>query len=68
MEIRNSKLHQDLVAEISQGNPQESIRWLMITVADRIEGCRGNPVKLSDLVSILRENSTSLTNAVLGKR
>ena len=67
MEPRNSKLHQDLVAEISHGPPPERIDWLMRAIADRIEGCRGNPVKLSDVVSILRENSTSLANAVLGK-
>jgi hypothetical protein len=64
----NTKPHQDLVDEIRHGFPQERIHWLVAGIADRIEGCRGNPVKLSDLVSILRQDSTSLTNAVLGKR
>ena len=63
----NSKPHQDLDDEIGHGCPQERINWLVRGLADRIEGCRGNPVKLSDVVSILRENSTSLANAVLGK-
>jgi hypothetical protein len=61
-----SKLHDDLIAEIEPNeNVQESIDAAFRAIADRIEGCHGNPVKLSDLCSILREDTTKVANAVV---
>lgn len=63
----NSKLHEDLIYEISHGSPQENFVSLIAGIADRIEGARLNPVKVSDLVSILREDTTKLYKAVMRK-
>jgi hypothetical protein len=63
----NTKPHEDLVHEVSHGSPQEAFHSLITGIADRIEATRLNPVKVSDLVSILREDSTKLCNAVLQK-
>lgn len=61
-----SKLHDDLVREVEPaGSPEESVSALLLGIADRIEGCNGNTVKLSDLVTILREDPGKVSNAVL---
>ncbi|WP_375309057.1 hypothetical protein WHZ77_17350 [Bradyrhizobium sp. A5] len=63
----NSKPHEDLVHEISHGSTDENFASLIAGIADRIEGARLNPVKISDLVSILREDTTKLYKAVMRK-
>lgn len=64
--MANSKLHDDLVNEVEPlETPEESIKSLMLAVADRIEGCNGNLVKLSDLATVLRENPEAVGKAVL---
>lgn len=61
-----SKLHDDLIREVEpHGSPEESVTSLLLGIADRIEGCNGNAVKLSDLVTILREDPGKVSNAVL---
>lgn len=64
--MANSKLHDDLVNEVEpHESPEESVNALLLGIADRIEGCHGNTVKLSDLCTILRENPGAVTDAVL---
>ncbi|MEY9457990.1 hypothetical protein [Bradyrhizobium ottawaense] len=63
----NSKPHEDLVYEISQGSSHDAFAALIAGIADRIEAARLNPVKISDLVSILREDTTKLYKAVMRK-
>ncbi|MET4295443.1 hypothetical protein ABIB06_005973 [Bradyrhizobium sp. LB8.2] len=63
----NGKPHEDLVYEISHGSPHENFAALIAGIADRIEGARLNPVKISDMVSILREDTTKLYKAVMRK-
>lgn len=61
-----SKLHDDLINEIEPNESvQESIHSAFHAIADRIEACQGNRVKLSDLCSILREDTTAVANAVV---
>jgi hypothetical protein len=61
-----SKLHDDLINEIEpSATVPESIDSAFRAIADRIEGCRGDRVKLSDLCSILREDTTAVANAVV---
>ncbi|WP_426608863.1 hypothetical protein [Bradyrhizobium sp. McL0616] len=63
----NSKPHEDLVDEINHGSSHDAFAMLIAGIADRIEGARLNPVKVSDLVSILREDTTKLYKAVMRK-
>lgn len=65
--IVHNKLYDDICTEVSHGTPEERVALLLAGIAQRIEDCRTNPVKLSDLTSILRENPGKLTNAVLRK-
>lgn len=61
-----SKLHDDLINEIEPSEtPEDSVTALLHGIADRIEGCDGNKVKLSDLVTILREDPAKVSDAVL---
>jgi hypothetical protein len=61
-----SKLHDDLINEVeSSESVAEGIDSLMRAIADRIEGCNGNHVKLSDLCTILREDTAKVSDAVL---
>lgn len=61
-----SKLHDDLINEVEPcENYHEAIDSLMLGIADRIEGCNGNKVKLSDLCTILREDTKKVSDAVL---
>lgn len=61
-----SKLHDDLINEVeSSDSIGEGIDSLMRGIADRIEGCNGNKVKLSDLCTILREDNAKVSDAVL---
>ncbi|MCP1931795.1 hypothetical protein [Bradyrhizobium elkanii] len=54
--VIHTAVHDELVREVSQGTSEERIAWLLRGIADRIEAARGNPVKLNDLMSVLREN------------
>ncbi|PSO29823.1 hypothetical protein [Bradyrhizobium sp. MOS002] len=67
MRIIHNKLYEDLCDEVSHGSPSDAVALLLLGIAQRIEDCRANPVKLTDLVSILRENPDKLTRAVLRK-
>jgi hypothetical protein len=61
-----SKLHDDLINEVEpHENAEESVKFLMLGITDRIEACHGNAVKLSDLCSILREDPKKVSDAVL---
>jgi hypothetical protein len=61
-----SKLHDDLINEIEpSATVQESVDSAFRAIADRIEGCNGDRVKLSDLCSILREDTTKVANAMV---
>ncbi|MDN4982248.1 hypothetical protein QY049_03280 [Bradyrhizobium sp. WYCCWR 13022] len=66
MIIHNS-LYDDLCREIDSGTPEERIGLLLRGIASRIQAADANPVKLSDLMSILRENPDKLANTVLRK-
>jgi hypothetical protein len=63
----NSKPHEDLVYEVNHGGSQDSFRSLITGIADRLEACHLNPVKTSDLITILREDTTKLYNTVMRK-
>lgn len=64
--MANSKLHDDLVNEVEAlESPEESVKSLCLAIADRIEACHGNVVKLSDLATVLRENPEAVGKAVL---
>lgn len=61
-----SKLHDDLINEIEPGETvEESMDSFARAIADRIEGCNGNRVKLSDLCTILREDTPALGRALV---
>ena len=61
-----SKLHDDLINEVEpHENADEAVNALMLGIADRIEGCNGSRVKLSDLCTILREDNVKMSRAVL---
>lgn len=61
-----SKLHDDLINEVEpHENAEESVKGLLLGIADRIEACHGNVVKLSDLATILREDPDKMSKAVL---
>jgi hypothetical protein len=64
--MANSKLHDDLVNEVEPlDSPEGSVAALMLAIANRIEGCAGSKVKLSDLATVLRENPEAVGKAVL---
>ncbi|MCG2626580.1 hypothetical protein L6654_08080 [Bradyrhizobium sp. WYCCWR 13023] len=65
--IVHNKLYEDLCAEVDHGSPYDAMALLLSGIAWRIEDCRANPVKLTDLVSILREDPGQLTKTVLRK-
>lgn len=67
MKIIHNRLYDDLCDEVGHGSPADAIALLLSGIAQRIEDCRANPVKLTDLVSILRENPDKLTRTVLRK-
>lgn len=61
-----SKLHDDLINEVeSSESVSEGVDSLMRAIADRIEGCNGNQVKLSDLCTILREDTNKVSDAIV---
>lgn len=61
-----SKLHDDLINEVeSSESVAEGVDSLMRAIADRIEGCNANPVKLSDLCTILREDPGKVADALV---
>jgi hypothetical protein len=61
-----SKLHDDLINEIEPCETvDDAVNALMLGIADRIEGCNGNAVKLSDLVTILREDTKKVADAAV---
>jgi hypothetical protein len=61
-----SKLHDDLINEVeSRESVAEGVDSLMRAIADRIEGCNGNRVKLSDLCTILREDPAKVSDALV---
>lgn len=61
-----SKLHDDLINEVEpHETAEDSVNSLLLGIADRIEACHGNQVKLSDLATILREDPTKLSKALL---
>lgn len=61
-----SKLHDDLINEVEPAEtPEDSVNALLLGIADRIEACHGNPVKLSDLCTVLREDPPKVGRAVI---
>ena len=61
-----SKLHNDLINEVdSHESVHASVVAFCNAVADRIDASKGNRVRLSDLMSILRENPEALADAIL---
>ncbi|MEO6966374.1 MAG: hypothetical protein ABI076_10850 [Acidobacteriaceae bacterium] len=64
----HNHLYDQLAHEISHGCAEERFALFMSGIADRIEACRANPVKLSDLTSILREHPKKMSDAVLCKK
>jgi len=61
-----SKLHNDLINEIDpHENVRDSIAAFCNGIADRIESTNGNRVRLTDLVSILREDPDALADAIM---
>jgi hypothetical protein len=67
MKIIHNRLYEDLCREIDSGTPEERIALLVRGIADRIQAANANPVKLSDLCSILRENPAKLSRTALRK-
>jgi len=60
-----SKLHDELISEVGTSeNVDDNMHSLMHTIADRIDACHGNRVKLSDLATILREDPKGVSVAV----
>jgi hypothetical protein len=61
-----SKLHDDLINEVEpHETADDSVRGLLLAIADRIEGCNGSMVKLSDLCAVLREDPDKVSKAIL---
>lgn len=63
----NSAMHDELIREIDCGTLEERIGFLLRGIADRIKAANANPVRLSDLRSILRENPAKLARTALRK-
>lgn len=60
-----SKLHDELIGEIGPWeNVEDNMTSLLGSIADRIDACNGNRVKLSDLSTILREDPQAVSAAV----
>lgn len=60
-----SKLHDELIGEIGPWESvDENVHSLMNAIADRIDACNGNRVRLSDLSTILREDPAAVSAAV----
>lgn len=60
-----SKLHDEFVAEIGRSESiDDNMHSLLESIADRIDACKGNRVKLSDLATILREDPKAVSSAV----
>lgn len=61
-----SKLLDDLINEVEPTeNAEEAVASLMVGIANRIEACNGDKVRLSDLKTVLREDPTRVSKAVL---
>jgi cell pole-organizing protein PopZ len=59
------KLHDDLINEVEpHESVEDAVGALLLGIADRIEACHGNAVKLSDLCSVLREDPAKVGKAV----
>lgn len=67
MKIIHNRLYEDLCREIDSGTPEDRIALLLSGIADRIQAANANPVKLSDLCSILREHPAQLAKTALRK-
>ncbi|MCK1693835.1 hypothetical protein [Bradyrhizobium sp. 144] len=67
MKIIHNRLYEDLCREIDSGTPEDRIALLLSGIADRIQAANANPVKLSDLCSILREHPAKLAKTALRK-
>ncbi|MBR0990009.1 hypothetical protein JQ580_04675 [Bradyrhizobium japonicum] len=67
MKIIHNRLYEDLCCEIDSGTPEERIGLLLCGIADRIQAANANPVKLSDLCSVLREHPGKLARTALRK-
>ena len=65
--IIHNALYDQLCHEIDSGTPEERIGLLLRGIADRIQAANANPVRLSDLCSILRENPQKLAKTALRK-
>ncbi|MBR1328824.1 hypothetical protein [Bradyrhizobium ottawaense] len=65
--IVHNRMYDDLCREIDSGIPEERIALLLRGIADRIQAANANPVKLTDLVSILREHPDKLVRTALRK-
>lgn len=60
-----SKLHDEFVAEIGTSESvDDNVHSMMHAIADRIDACKANRVKLSDLATILREDPVAVSAAV----
>lgn len=60
-----TKLHDDFLAEIgTSANVDDNVHSMLNAIADRIDACAGNRVKLSDLATILREDPKAVSVAV----
>lgn len=60
-----SKLHDEFVAEIGTSESIDgNMHSLMEAIAARIDACKGNRVKLSDLATVLREDPKAVSTAV----
>lgn len=61
-----SKLHDDLINEIEpSGTVQDGVNSAFHAIANRIEACNGDRVRLSDLCSILREDTVKVADAIV---
>jgi hypothetical protein len=60
-----SKLHDEFVGEIGRSESiDDNVHSLMESIADRIDACKGNKVRLSDLSTVLREDPKAVSVAV----
>lgn len=60
-----SQLHDEFVADIGRSESvDDNVHSLLETIADRIDACKGNRVRLSDLATILREDHQAVSAAV----
>lgn len=60
-----SKLHDEFIAGIgTSASVDDNVHAMLNSIADRIDECGGNRVKLSDLATILRENPQAVSVAI----